>query len=129
MKPTIIILLICLLFYSTSRFVESGKKINLLLDTLEPLINYPKATYDEKMNRKFPQFYSLITNVKSRTPEKAIIIIPNEEEMLEYNLRFLGDLDLVSSMLFPRKVIRQSMKEYNRGGFVYTIDARGGVSP
>lgn len=63
---------------------------------------HPRSSYDEKMYYRWGDFYRFMTFVSNNTPEDATIVIPPRR--LPWYSR-TGDMGLVRSFLFPRKLL------------------------
>lgn len=88
-------------------YLNVPKVISGIYSGLTEIINYPAATYDEKMYKRYGDFYYAMKNVVDLTPENAVVAIPPQENPWLTE----GNGAMVNYFLYPRKVVHIDQNE------------------
>lgn len=96
------LLLISLFLLVVYFFSNLSKTLSLVFKDSIYILNYPNASYDEKMSKKWGLLYNLIYLIKQNTEIGDTILLPENKSphsvdgRIEYYRYFLGDRNLIS---------------------------------
>jgi len=106
-----ILILSSVLILGIMRFWSAFSHLRVFIGTLEYIISHPQATYEQKMDIKYPQYYHFINEVNSIVPESSSIIIYScSQPISEQLLTNLYNYPLTQVLLYPREVSTSSLK-------------------
>jgi len=74
------------------------------MQTLEPIYHQPFASTSQKMSMKYPRYYNLIQEIKSKTPEDSTIYLPAVNLAYGVPMWALGQLQMTQTLLYPRTI-------------------------
>lgn len=107
------------------RLESAIKATKPFVDSLTPIILYPHASYDDKMSMKYPEYYYFIKEVKYIVPEDADIYIPNINIPYGENMWALTNLNITSSLLYPRRIhlfTKEVLTRHNDPSYIVLIN-------
>lgn len=81
-----------------------GRTTSFVRNSIEPIRQYPFASYDQKMIRSYPELYPALKEVVRLTPPDSTIIIPPQGNPWEFE----GNGAIVTYFVYPRHVINMS---------------------
>lgn len=109
-RYTIWIPLTVAMLLTGARFVSIVSKAKPFIKTLEPIYKNPMASYEEKMDMKYPEYLEFINKVKRLTLEDSIIYLPNVEIPFGQAMWPVSNRSMNASLLYPRKVFGPEVK-------------------
>ncbi|OGJ37774.1 MAG: hypothetical protein A2383_01660 [Candidatus Pacebacteria bacterium RIFOXYB1_FULL_39_46] len=77
---------------------------NSFFATLQPIIDQPFASYDEKMAMQYPVYYDFIQDIKKITSEDSLIYLPEINISRPQPMWALSSIHITQPLLYPRKV-------------------------
>ena len=83
----------------------------LLKGNMRMIKEYPKLTYDQKMQYKLGASYEYLLFLKRATPENAVILYPSSKAFQKEGSPFTQNIDnkiYATRFLYPRKLILES---------------------
>ena len=96
--------------FAGARFVSIVSKAKPFIKTLEPIYKNPMASYEEKMDVKYPEYLEFINKVKRLTLEDSVIYLPNVGIPFGQTMWPVSNRNMNASLLYPRKVFGPEVK-------------------
>jgi len=97
------------------------------MQTLEPIYHQPFVSTSQKMSMKYPRYYNLIQEIKSKTPENSTIYLPAVNLAYGVPMWALGQLQMTQTLLYPRTIKKYTGLE-TAGYLVYFTDSEEGIT-
>lgn len=113
-----ILLVSIVLIMLLMRLQSAIKNLGAFYLTLEPIFSHPHATYSEKMSIMYPVYFDFITEVKAVTPDDSTIYIPPIQIQYENNIWPIANLQISSSLLFPRNVAPFNNQNCDKNSYI-----------
>jgi len=79
------------------------------------------------MSMKYPRYYNLIQEIKSKTPEDSTIYLPAVNLAYGVPMWALGQLQMTQTLLYPRTIKKYTGLE-TAGYLVYFTDSEEGIT-